>query len=234
MARRAKDLGAGDGDELKGPRKSRMGKVAGEKQDAAPTVLDEGTKQHHHAMLSSSLRDIEEKTEELSSLRGVYQNARKAAKKVGIDVAAWKRAWDLKKREPTEVIAEHQHTIEWLKFMGAPLGTQMDMFSDVEVRNTVSAESAGYAAGKNGETATNNPHPPGTKEAQDWQAGWLRGQAKILGVKVPTGDASGGDDFVEDEKPGYVAAREAEDAEVERKAARRGRNGTHTEAATPA
>lgn len=208
MARKAKDLGSAEGADGKAVPKS------------APTPE---LYAHHTQAYLGAMSEVEEIQETLNAARGRARNILRVAKKDGCDTDAITLAVKLKKREAGEVVSEYRNVVMILKAIDAPLGTQWDMFSDVEVRDVVDAEAAGYQAGKNGESADNNAYQAGTEEHAKWHDGWLRGQAKLLGVKAPKKRKA--DDFVEDDKPGYQVAREAEDADADAAAERRGRRG---------
>jgi uncharacterized protein (UPF0335 family) len=126
----------------------------------------------------------------VQAIRGRISAANKVARKDGCDVRAIKRAIELKKRSADEVIAEHKATVEILKIMESPLGTQFDFFKDVEVKDVVTAEAAGYAAGKNNENFSNNPYQAGTEDHAKWSEGWHRNQRELAQQMAPKGNGA--------------------------------------------
>jgi ribosome modulation factor len=163
-----------DGDEGAQPadKPRRKSKVKG--GDAPPTVVDDATIEHHYGLISIAQKDLAEADAKRATASGVLRNAFKAAKKMGVDIEAMKQALKDKKQEPGVVITLERNRRRYLKIMGAPVGTQFDLLSDVEVKDTIDAELAGYHAGKNNESADNNAYQPGTEEHARWTTGWNR------------------------------------------------------------
>jgi hypothetical protein len=64
-----------------------------------------------------------------------------------------------------------------LRLIKSPLATQLDLFADIDLPPPVSARLAGEHAGKNGESADNNPHLLGSEEHAHWRNA---GQAAIV------------------------------------------------------
>ncbi len=103
-------------------------------------------------------------------------------------VPEMKQALKDKKQEPGAVITLERNRRRYLKIMGAPVGTQFDLLNDVEVKDTVDAELAGYHAGKNNESADNNAYQPGTEEHARWTTGWNRWVAENAPGARPAAD----------------------------------------------
>ncbi|MBX3502813.1 MAG: hypothetical protein KF889_25490 [Alphaproteobacteria bacterium] len=174
MARRSKTKTAMDrlADAEKVDTPTRGGK--GHNSKTPPAEFDEATLQHHIDQIQGAHLRLEEKLRETASVRGEFAAIKKAAKKAGAPVAAIMEALGLKKQEAGEVVSHYRNVGRVLKMLNAPLGTQWNLFADVETVDVMDADAAGYHAGKNGEPASNNPHQAGTEEHARWTGGWNR------------------------------------------------------------
>lgn len=126
--------------------------------------------------------------------RGVLRNRYKVAKKDGCDVEAIRLVLKLGKRTSGEVVTEHRNVGRILRLLDHPLGTQYNLFvvggEDEAPATAMDAELQGQHAGRNGESADNNPFPPGSAEHVEWRQGWGNGQAMLVGGMAKTGNGA--------------------------------------------
>jgi ribosome modulation factor len=123
----------------------------------------------------------------------------------------------LEKDEKGEELESHRRRMMLARWEGHPIGTQADMFDNVD--RTPSVEKA-YAAGKRAGLSgarCEPPHDPATEQAQNWIAGWHDGQAVLAkGIQAtePPGEADsaesdqrGSQEPEEPENPGWGESR---------------------------
>lgn len=133
-----------------------------------------------------SIRDAK-RTQEDANM--AVARVKKAAKRDGIDLDAFKLMEGLAKLDEDEAELRLRHLFEYSKWANLPIGTQLDAFGDHRVppvKTKAAAEhdlwaagDAGRAAGKKGEPKDNNPHNPGTELHVVWNKSWLDGQRVI-------------------------------------------------------
>lgn len=156
----------------KGPRRARKGDNSG----AIHAVKDEVIERHLKS-IKSKLKAMDPILEELNEARGVYRNARKLAKKEGVNLDAVDIILKLENLDQGKVLVDHADAGRYLAIMDSPLATQLDLFQNLQAQMPeVDALLQGRQAGGNAEPAENNPFKPGTSEFQQWAQGWAEGQ----------------------------------------------------------
>jgi ribosome modulation factor len=158
--------------DAKGPRKARKGDNSG----AVHAVPDEVIGRHLK-LIKAKLKAMEPILEDLNEARGVYRNARKLAKKEGVNLDAVDIILKLENLDQGKVLVDHADAGRYLMIMDSPLATQLDLFQNLQVQAPeVDARLQGRQAGGNAEDAENNPFTPGTEQFQAWAEGWAEGQ----------------------------------------------------------
>lgn len=156
----------------KGPRKARKGDNSG----AMHAVPDE-TIERHLKTIRAKLKAMEPILDDLNEARGVYRNARKLAKKEGVNLDAVDIILNLENLDQGKVLVDHADAGRYLRIMESPLATQLELFQNLEPpAPEVDARLQGRQAGGNAEPAENNPHKPGSEQFQAWAEGWAEGQ----------------------------------------------------------
>lgn len=113
--------------------------------------------------------DWEKANAEAKQVKGVYQSARKAAKKNGLNIDAYTQARDLDRQDHGRVLVDAADAGRYLRIMKSPLALQMDLFQNLEAPPpTVDVALQGQQAGKNAEPASNNPYTPGSDDFNIW------------------------------------------------------------------
>lgn len=163
----------------------QKGRKVGIGHNGAPKA-DEATVKHHHAALRRDLKAIADVVEEMDQAKGVYRSTRKAAKKAGINLAAFDFNTKLESDDQGKIHKDIADAVRYQKITGSKL-VQLQLFNpDLEgpVAPEVDAKLQGFNAGKGGEPGDNNPHTPGTPEFVLFAEGWVEGQAALgAGIK---------------------------------------------------
>jgi hypothetical protein len=94
-----------------------------------------------------------------------------------------------------KALHSHRRRMMLARWENHPIGTQADMFDDVDRTPGVQkAYNAGKKVGFLGEPCS-PPHDPATEQAQRWIAGWQDGQAAKLGKGItPLANGTDGQD----------------------------------------
>lgn len=148
----------------------------GDNSKAFHAVPDEVIARHLKA-IKSKLKAMEPILEELNEARGVYRNARKLAKKEGVNLDSLDIILRLENIDQGKVLVDHADAGRYLRILESPLATQLELFQNLQVvAPEVDARLQGRQAGGNAEPAENNPFTPGTEQFQHWAEGWAEGQ----------------------------------------------------------
>lgn len=136
--------------------------------------------QHYRAVVAAK-RALEE-------AQSAHMHALKKAKGAGINMDSFKALLKARKEEPEQVEQNLRDFARYARWLEMPIGTQPGLFGDdappVDDRAAAeqrewAAEEAGYEAGRNGRNRGDCPFPAGSPFHARWDAGWIRGQAKI-------------------------------------------------------
>lgn len=127
--------------------------------------------------------------------------AYKAAEKDGLDRKDLKFAIAEGGLSSDERELRHRRRMQYLEFLGKPVGTQTDMFTEEAADQSAGegdpeaaaedeaavarhelnvAFNQGSIAGKAGAQAASNPYQPGSEQAQSWSTGWSAGQKEFV------------------------------------------------------
>lgn len=139
--------------------------------------------------MNAKWADVEKAKLAYDQAKGVYQNARKVAKKDGVNVDGYDIMRRLEKEDMGHVQINHADAARYMRLTDSPL-LQLNLFDGMAIPEPkVDAHLQGRNAGKGGESAENNPHTPGSEEFQLWADGWVAGQedlAKGIGATGTT------------------------------------------------
>lgn len=185
--------------------RAKTGVVNGERQDAAPSSVKPETIEHHAAKIFTKRRELDKHTEEGGEIRAELSDARKKAKKDGVNLDVINDIYEMTKQDISVTRRREQDKRRYLSILKPETAKQLDMFVDTKLA-AVDPDADGYAAYKNNEPQTNNPFRAGTGENQQWDGGWMRAQVENISTMGPNGSAGSGDDFVEDATPPYQRA----------------------------
>ncbi len=124
----------------------------------------------------------------LEEAQSAHQHALKKAKGAGINLDAFKAVLKARKAEPEQVEQNLRDFARYARWLEMPIGTQPGLFGDdapvpddkaTTEQREWAADEAGYDAGRNGRNRGDCPFPLGTPFHARWDAGWIRGQAKL-------------------------------------------------------
>jgi ribosome modulation factor len=161
---------------MKGDKASNPRAKKGDNSKAFHAVPDEVIARHLKA-IKAKLKAMDPILEELNEARGVYRNARKLAKKEGVNLDALDIILKLENVDMGKVQVDHADAGRYLRILESPLATQLDLFQNMQVvAPEVDARLQGRQAGGNAEPAENNPFTPGSEQFQQWAEGWAEGQ----------------------------------------------------------
>lgn len=135
---------------------------------------DDYVEQIFHGTLSVIKADKSEIAGVMAGMKDAYDKA----KGVGIPKSVFKWAMDLEDKDINEVIRDLQWKIKVARWLGHPLGRQLDLLevdrADAEER----AYAEGLAAGK-GRKENSNPYGGDSLMGQAWQTGFNDGTAFV-------------------------------------------------------
>jgi len=187
MARKTRSRRAENAADFAGPDANReaietLAKAAAAenaKKKNSGEVTDETVGMHVN-LIKAAEANWREARDRAAELQGVLRNRYKVAKNDGVDVDALKLAFKIAERSSGEVVSEQRNVGRYLRIMGAPLGTQWNLFpAEGESANGtgMDPELQGQHAYGNNEPEDNNPFDPGTEQHVDWQRGWRNAEA---------------------------------------------------------
>lgn len=135
----------------------------------------------HVNLIKAAEIEWRELRDKASQAQGVLRNRYKVAKGDGVDVDSLKLAFRIAERSSGEVISEQRNVGRYLRIMGAPVGTQWNLFEDTQDEGVqkLDATAAGEQAGREGADRDSNPHTPGSELWFQWNNGWNTGQDSI-------------------------------------------------------
>lgn len=153
---------------------------------AAPSNVANETILQFVREASATKREIEEAS-------GRHRAVMKRAKAAGLNPKVIALAIGAKKQDPAVVLSEVRETVRTLNLVGIEM-TQGSLFGGWAPQVTekaaqefdrFTADDRGYEAGKAGQDRGGNPFTPGSPFHQDWDSGWVRGQAAIAERMAP-------------------------------------------------
>lgn len=121
----------------------------------------------------SHLESLRQSKDAVEKAKGRYKAARKAAKADGISLKELDDAVSLASEDHDEVRSRYATTVQYLKWLRSPIGTQLDAFAGLaDLTIAEKAHGDGFAASLRGEPTESCPHAPGTSQREDWLRGW--------------------------------------------------------------
>lgn len=150
--------------------------------------VDQKTMLGLHLRYDDADREVREAVSRRKSLRGEIRG-------MGVNLHGFDRA--RKDREKTgekrrEEQLEYLRQMAWLG-QPVPMGGQAEFSFDPKVfseHELKVIENDGYEAGKGGRRRDSNKYNPGDVAHQQWDSGWLRGQAEIAAKMGPENGAA--------------------------------------------
>jgi ribosome modulation factor len=152
--------------------------------ESAPANVSNETWLEFVREATATKRAIEEAT-------GRHRSVMKRAKAAGCSPAILALAIQSKRKDPAVMVSEIRDTVRVLNLVNVKM-TQADLFGGWEpqvnagaaaVQALFDAEERGYAAGKAGAAAGDNPYQLGTEAAQCWGKGWSAGKDAAAAAK---------------------------------------------------
>lgn len=134
----------------------------------------------------SFLTEYQERDDAVAEAVGERKDLRKRIKGAGFDLKQFDRARqdaDMSGEKRSREDALYRRYMQWL---GKPVGTQGDMFTDsvpgesgdatLDVYQLKTVDNEGHAAGLRGDKIETCSYTPGTEAAARWMTAWQRGQ----------------------------------------------------------
>lgn len=136
--------------------------------------------ERHNGLIDAAEAALEKAKAEHDRKKGALKAVWNLAKEDGVDVGALRKLRKEDKRDHGEVVQEYAAMGRYAKIIGSALGTQFNLFSELEdAPAVVDVAMQGLRAGKGGEPRTNNPHTPGTADFAVWDDNHVKGQAEL-------------------------------------------------------
>lgn len=164
------------------PKQSRAGKPGVGHNSGAKGGMTDSEKKVEINRLNRLYADWQKELETAKQSKGVYDAARKAAKKKGLNIDAYTDARDMHKDDHGHVQQHFADVGDILRIMESPLATQLDMFQGIEVPERPDDRPAGVRgleAGRAGNDRQENPYPANSDEYTEYDNAWLEGQKEI-------------------------------------------------------
>lgn len=139
---------------------------------AGPSNVTDETIDQALARIDEAGIDLDRAKEAQSKASGVYRNAIKAAKQMGLNNDAILEYRRMKKMEPGDYASMMTGAVRMAKIRNLPIGTQLDLLGDTAAKAEATPYNAGRAAAGNREPKDNNPHEPGSEGHQQWAQGY--------------------------------------------------------------
>jgi uncharacterized protein (UPF0335 family) len=150
-----------------------------------------------HALIQGATREKEDSAAELARVS-------KDAKSAGVNSLAYKMLARVRKLDDDEQIIVMRNFIQYMQWLDMPVGTQFSLIDAPKVPSPrakakadlglFDAREEGLRAGRDGDPASYNAHPPGSEKHVAWAEAWSKGLAERARIA-----AMGPDD--EDGKP---------------------------------
>lgn len=196
--------------------------------DAIANLQGDAFLRHFH-----EVRDLKREHKEIGMR---LARAKKAAKSDGVDLDALAALEKLVKLDDDEAALQMRNTMRYLRFLGKPLGTQLDWIDAVAAtpqpndksaneHRVWQAEQDGYAAGRAGRGRDDNPYDAGAETFVAFDKGYTRGQ-KVLADKLGE-NAKAAEPRRSRKQPAEIVSDPVEVAPARRGRGRRSTNGAH-------
>lgn len=123
---------------------------------------------------------VEKAAKPLKTRKAEYQVVVKAAKKDGVNTTALLRAIELNKLDMIQVATDTSDLGKYLRWMGSPLGVQLNLFSTDQMPVVMKASVDGKRCGLAGGNIDDNPYKPGSEEFEAYRTQWHVGQSELM------------------------------------------------------
>lgn len=140
----------------------------------------------HMPLIAKAEAAKDKARDEARTAASYYRDALRAAKEEGLPTAAIIEARKLDKKDHGEMLQHFADVGQALDIMNSNLGKkQLDLFGPLNARRGEDIPSdpakEGFAAGKRGDPADNNPYIPGGEDYVTYAENWRKGQAELAG-----------------------------------------------------
>lgn len=145
------------------------------------------TEAEKQALLLRGLSELQEMIEEKNAIVADIRNHRKRIVSYGFEPFEIDYALKLRKEPDADMIARRRAEARIARFMNHPIGTEPDMFDEVDRTPAVDrAFDEGKIAGAAGKSAS-PPYDPGVPQHQAWLKGWHQAQETLAAAfkKLP-------------------------------------------------
>jgi len=137
-------------------------------------------RQRHLEAIEQAEAAVERARAPFKTAQARARAAYKLAEDDGLHIDGLRDARKLSKRDRLDVLARYQETGHCLRLMKSPLAMQLELFRTPSWPEPVSANLAGYRAGKMGLAfEVDCPHPPGSEQYIVYKAGFDTAQQEL-------------------------------------------------------
>ena len=122
---------------------------------------------------------------EKQSIMGKIRAAKKIAKDDGVVLGDLNWALKIAEADPAEAAEQHNRRLAYLRYLRAPIGTQMSFLEDVDSLHLSDEERAtrwhdeGFSTGARGGNRHECPHDPNSEAGRKWMDGYQAAQDQL-------------------------------------------------------
>lgn len=154
----------------------------------------------HLGLIKLAEKERDETKSEAATARKALSDARKAAKRDGVDLEEMDAAITDSKRSAEEVIAKHNTRIRYWRFMRLPAGAQASLLDEMPSGEKSEAELLDHAEGEGAraflrgdDLEKSNPHGADTAAWQRYVTGYNNARDETIRAMTPVEGADQGE-----------------------------------------